>query len=88
MQAAGPPPVDPAVQLANMQAHIHQQEQQIQQANRQIAAVTAEANARVAQLKASVESRQRPKIPAPSKFGGESGSAIDEWIHSIEKQFE
>ena len=82
MQAASPPPVDPAVQLANMQAHIHQQEQQIQQANRQVAAVQAEANARVAaartQLKASVELRQRPKIPAPSKFGGESGSAIDE----------
>ena len=42
---------------------------------------------KVAQDKLVAASAHRPRIPSPAHFTGESGSAADEWIDSLEKQF-
>lgn len=42
---------------------------------------------KVAQDKLVVASAHRPRIPSPAHFTGETGSAADEWIDSLEKQF-
>lgn len=42
---------------------------------------------KVAQDKLVAASAHRPRIPSPAHFTGETGSAADEWIDSLEKQF-
>lgn len=42
---------------------------------------------KVAQDKLAIASAHRPRIPSPAHFTGETGSAADEWIDSLEKQF-
>jgi hypothetical protein len=78
---------------AAAQAHVaglnagHAQQVQVMQA--QLAAANAlglqvQAQLVAAEARIMRQSRDRPKIPSPSKFNGANGNAIDEWIDEIE----
>ena len=69
-------------QIALMNQHIQLQAQQLHAAQQAAAAVQQQGAG------AGVASRvSPPKIAPPSKFKGEMGGAVDEWIRSLMQQF-
>jgi hypothetical protein len=67
-----------------VQAQLAVAEQQLQQAAAAAAAVAAAVPAAAPPAAGQV---QRPKIPSPPMFNGETGAAVDEWVDELEKQF-
>jgi hypothetical protein len=58
---------------------------QIVELNRQGNLVVAQRDEKEAALRQA--QAKRPKLPAPGKFSGESGAAVDEWLDELAKQF-
>lgn len=84
---SGAPAPDPYAALAALQQQMVQMQQHMQHQAQQQAAAQHAAQQAGAGAAAAPHPRPLPKIAPPSKFKGEMGGGVDDWIRALEQQF-